>query len=466
VDKKRRNSFGILVAILVLLLSPGLLWGQERWGEEAFPTEAPAEAKEALPKKPVTPPGYFPGIPSSTPYGSMESGPSAGALAPYGNPATYDNLKRGWHSLHIGNVIITPYFESDGLYRSNIYLTPSHKLSDFIFVLTPGLQADVPIAGKNHLSLGYLGTGFIYTTHGANSHYDQNFNANLALKLKSGWYLRFGNTLRLATEERNSEFSMFRRYIRNSPYVNASYAFADRWKVEANYQFDTLSFFKTADQVNNYNQQGIGATLYYRFLPKTSALVQYIFTYREFPNVPADNTYNHSPLVGVSWEPTAKLSGTIKYGYTLDQYQTSVPGRNNSPSGFTMSMNLLYRYSRATNLTLTAQRAFLQDVDFNNAGNYNTGVWVAVNHDWTFFKLTSYASFYYLNINYLNPALDSQGQFLRRLDNIVGVGVGLNRLVTRWLRARLDYSYSNRASNFPGYSYNDNRVLIGLQTSF
>ena len=464
--KKGRNFFVVLVASALLLLIPGLLWGQEGLGQEETPIEKPAEKKEAPPEKPVEPSGYFPGIPSSTPYGTLELGPTSGALAPYGNPAAYDNLQRGWRSRRVGMVTLTPYFESDGLYRSNIYLTPSNKLSDFIFVLTPGLRADLPIAGKNRLSLGYLGTGFVYTTHGANSHYDQNINADLDFKLKSGWHLQFGNTMRVATEERNSEFSQFRRYIRNTPYFTAGYVFADRWKLEANYQFDTLSFFKTVDRVNNYNQQALGTTLYYRFLPKTSALVQYVFTYREFPNTPFDNTTNHSPLVGVTWEPTAKLSGTMKFGYTLDHYETSVPGRIDNPTGFTMSMNLLYRYSRATNLTLTAQRAFQQDVDFRNAGYYNTGVWLALNHEWSYFHIASYASFYYINSNYLNPTLDAQGQFLRRLDNIVGTGVGLSRPLTRWLRARVDYSYSNRASNFFGYSYNENRVLVGLQTSF
>jgi hypothetical protein len=322
VYKKGRNFLGILVAIAAMLLSPELLWGQERWGQETTSTEK----KEVPPERPVEPPGYFPGIPTSTPYGTLELGPTSGALAPYGNPAAYDTLKRGWHSITVKGVRLTPYFEGDGVYRSNIYLTPNNKLSDYIFVLTPGLRAEVPLAGKNRLSLGYLGTGYVYTTHGANSHYDQNVNSDLELHLKSGWYVRFGNTLRVAAEERNSEFSSSRRYLRNTPYATISYAFADRWKAEVNYQFDTLDFFKSVDKVNNYNAQAVGTTLYYRFLPKTSALVQYVFTYRGFPNTPFDNTTNHSPMVGLTWAPTAKLSGTMKYGYTFDQYQTSMSG--------------------------------------------------------------------------------------------------------------------------------------------
>jgi len=131
-----------------------------------------------------------------------------------------------------------------------------------------------------------------------------------------------------------------------------------------------------------------------------------------------------------------------------------------------MSINLLYQYSRATNITLTAQRAFNQDTDFRNAGYYNTSVFVALNHQWNRLRLARYVSFYFINSNYLNPTLDAQGQFLKRLDNTLGTGFGLSRPVTRWLRARVDYAYLNRSSNFFGYSYNDNRVLMGFQTSF
>jgi hypothetical protein len=458
-----RISLGAVLTSLMVLLNTGLLWGQERY--EGMPTEKPAEIKEAPPQKPVTPPGYFPGIPSSTPYGTLDLGPSSGYLAPYGNPAAYDNLGRGWRSHRIGKTVLTPYLEIDGLYDSNINSTPNNKLSDFITVITPGLRAELPIAGRHLLSLGYLGTGFIYSQFGSNTHYDQNMNVDMALKSKGGLTLRFGNTFRLATEVQNSEFSVNRRYFRETPYLNVGYAFADRWKVEGSYQYDMLHFTNNAFEVNDYNAQNLGVSLYYRFLPKTAALVQYIFTYVNYPSANFDNVFGHSPLVGLTWDPTAKLSGTVKFGYTVNEYQTTVPGRNNAPGNFTMSLNLLYRYSRATNLTLTAQRSFQQDLDFQNAAYESTGVWVALNHDWNFFRLTSYVSTFYINNNYLNPAFNVAEQFQRRLDNIVGVGVGLSRPLTKWLRSRLDYNYSNRSSNFSGYGYNDHRVMFGLQTA-
>lgn len=454
----------LIIGIIILAVYPEPVRSEEP--KEPDTTKIPVEMKEAPRERPVEPPGYFPGLIAPTTIGTIEAGPVSGLISPYGNMAAYDTLLRGWRSRRIGKVILTPYLEFGGLYRSNIFLTPTDKKSDFIFNLISGLRAELSIARRHRLSIGYLGSGFIYTTYPTESHYDQNINVDMALNPKGKMSVRFGNTLRLATEERNSEFALRRRYLRNTPYVTAIYKLADRWKVEGNYQLDTLEFVKNIDRFNNFNQHTAGATLFYRILPKTAILTQYIFTYRTYPYFSPDNTVTHSPLVGLTWDPTAKLTGTVKFGYTFVNYETSVDGRNNSPENWILSAQLIYRYSRYTDLTLSAQRSFQEDVDFFNSGYKNTGVWVTLNHEWSRLKVFSYASFFYLHNDYINPALDTSGQFLTRQDYIVGAGVGFSRALTRWLRIRLAYSYINRNSNFFGFSYNDHKFLAGLQTSF
>jgi len=454
----------LTLGVFLLSVAGGPARGQVA-KEPTVPEPAP-EIKEPAKERPVEPPGYFPGLLPPSTIGTIEAGPVSGLLAPYGNPAAYDNLLRGWRSHQAGKMTLVPFLEVAGQYRSNIFSTPADKQSDFLTTIIPGLRAEMRVAEKHRLSLGYLGNAFIYSRFSNQSHYDQNFNADLALNPEGKMSVRFGNTLRLATEERNSEFAVERNYLRNTPYITATYKLADRWKLEGNYQLDTLHFAKSADRFNDFNQHSAGATLYYRFLPKTAVLAQYIFVYREYPYLPADNTYSSSPLIGLSWDPTAKLSGNIKFGYTFANYETSINGRNNSPDGWTLSAQLTYRYSRYTSLMVTGQRSFQQDPDFANAGYNNSGVWITLNHDWTKFRVFSYISFFYVNNSYLNPAPNAVGQIETRDDNLVGFGVGVSRPVTRWLNVRLAYSYVNRSSNFPGYGYNDNRVLGGIQASF
>jgi hypothetical protein len=469
-----RFSSKKLVATLIVLfflMGYGGAWGQEL-EKKPSPTDFPEDREEKLPERRGTPVGYVPGIPVPDSYGTLGLGPTAGVLAPYGNPAAFDSLKRGWRSRRVGKVIFTPFLAADGLYRSNIFLTPVNKKSDFIMTLTPGLRAELPIAERHRLSFGYLGTGFIYTEYPSETHYDQNINADLVLNLKGRNKLRLGNTFRLATEERNSLFAVRRRYWRTTPYLIFSRALADRWKLQLAYQFDTLQFLDETDQIlergliNNYNQQNLGATLFYKFWPKTAVLLEYIYTYREYPNFQLDNHSAHSPLVGLTWDPTAKLTGTIKFGYTFRDYENSLSQRNNNPENWILSAALRYRYSRYTKLSLTAQRSFQDDVDFGNFAYRTTGVWVSIDQTWRYFQVDSYATFFFINNDYLNSFFDLAGNFERRHDTLVGAGVGLSRPITRRLRARIDYNYINRSSNFFGFSYNDHRFFFGLATAF
>jgi hypothetical protein len=464
---KSWKKMAALVSVIVLiLLASDTVWGQRPKSKTSRTTETPPEVEEKPPERQKILPGAVPPSLISEPYGTLGLEPAGGPLAPYGNAAAYDSLLRGWRSRRLGKFIITPYLAANGLYRSNIFLTPVDKKSDFIVVLSPGLKVELPIAGRHRLSVGYLGRSFIYTNFSRQSYYNQNINADLTFNFRGGTRLRLGNTFRLATEERNSLFALRRRYWRNTPYVIISHAFADRWKLRGSYQFDTLQFVKKRDEFNNYLEQNLGATLFYKFLPKTAVLLEYIFTYREYPSFSSSNHYSHSPLVGLTWSPTAKLSGTLKFGYSFRAYETSLSQRNNNPENWILSAELLYRLSRYTNITLNARRSFRDDVDFGNNAYRSTGLWVSLNHNWHYFRVNSYATFFYINNDYLNSAFDALGNFERRLDNIVGAGVGLSRPITRWLRARIDYNYINRGSNFFGFSYNDHRFLFGLATSF
>jgi hypothetical protein len=469
-----------LAMLAILTMGSGLAWCQEptaeRSGEEGI--EQAKEVEKAPPKLPEEAPGYFPkGVPS--PAGSLELssittalGPASGVLAPYGNPAAYDTLQRGWNIHKLGPFNVSPFLEYDGIYRSNIFQTSSDKKSDYINNINPGVHVELPIAQRHKLSLGYLGNFFIYSTYSDQSHYDQNVNLEALLNFRGGLSLLMGNAFRYAVEEPSGTEPRSRPYIRDTPYFRASYRLADKWRAEGFYQFDLLNFSPGTDNINNlnsYQEQAGGVSLYYKFWPKTSALVQYIMTSRTYPDSPESNSITYSPLIGLTFDPTAKISGTVKVGYTFVNYTHEDPSRtNSSPSGFAMSMNTLYRCSRYTRVSLTLQRSKQDDIDtITNSPFWNTGVFVNLSHDWHRFKATSYVGFAYQNNSYINQTLDvGTGEFKKRVDNLYFLNAGVSRPLTRWLRARLDYSYIDRSSNISGNSYNDNRFLFGLQTSF
>ncbi|MBW1918312.1 MAG: outer membrane beta-barrel protein [Deltaproteobacteria bacterium] len=415
---------------------------------------------------PAARPEFFPVIEPVRPSENLQVGPATGTLAPYGYAWAEDTLSRGWTFHRLGPFRVSPFLAYNGIYRSNIYQTSTDKKSDYVNNLRPGLSLELPLAHRHRLSLGYLGDYFIYSSHSTDSHYDHNVNADANFNFRGGLSLGFGSAYRHATEERSAVVGRKRRYDRTTPYFKAAYAFADVWKLETNYQFDNLDFAKAIDRQDDYQYHTGGATLFYKFWPKTAALVQYIIQGRVYPNRSINDSLSHSPLIGLTWDPTAKLSGTVKFGYTFREYDTDLAGRNNSPNSWALAMQTLYRYSRYTNLALTAQRSYQDDVDFGNNAYENSAVYVTLNKHWHYFRTDSYLAFYYINNNYVNVAADPvTGRLKERDDDIISVGCGLSRPFTSYFRLRLDYNFINKDSNFSTYSFNEHRLLFGIETS-
>lgn len=467
----REWQFGAAILAILVLLYTGVATGDEV-PSGAPPPQTEEEVPQKPPETPPAPPAAL--LPSSSlfwatpyyPFSTGTAGASTGILAPYGNSLATDSLARGWQTHRLGPLGVTPYLEYDGVYRTNVFETSNDKKSDFVNTITDGIRFDLPIEGKHQLSFGYLGSAYLYSRYDSQNHYDQNFNADATLNFNR-MDMRFGSALRLATEEQNSAIVSPRQYERVTPYYSAAYKFADVWRIEGDYQFDALSFTKKVNQIDNYTDNLMAWTLFYKFLPKTSALLQYSVDWRTHPHDSINDNVTHTPSLGLQWDPTAKITGSVKFGYTVADYDHDVPGRNNAPGGFAFSMQTIYKYNRNTNVSLVAQRSIQENTDFNNNGYTNTGFILTFNHLFDYFKVSSYAAFAYYNDNYVGNSLNpGTGTFQHRIDNTISAGAGLSRPVTKWLRLRLDYLYNNRGSTLTGQSYNEHMVSVGAQASF
>ena len=178
-------------------------------------------------------------------------------------------------------------------------------------------------------------------------------------------------------------------------------------------------------------------------------------------------------MIGLSWEPTAKLRGTIKVGYSItDYYNNNTGTRGFNPNGLALSIQALYKLSRYTQMSLIAQRSLQENVSntnylFGNNSYFNSGLLFTLSHFWHYFNVTSYLSFAYYNNQYIYENFDpGTGQLKTRADDIIYAGGGLSRPLTKWLRLRLDYLYYNQGSNFSYTAYNEHKVLFGVQSSF
>ena len=466
--ENRRVGKLLLAGVLLLALAgwcTGLVWGAEPPPASPPPEVQEEAAPEEKPEKPPVEPKYLPGIPAPRPSSTLEVGPVTGSLAPYGYSFGYDSLSRGGIPHRLGPVRAYPYLEFDEVYRTNVFQTYGDKKADWLEVVNPGMRFELPLAQQHRLSVGYLGNYFFYNRYSDQSHLDHNVNADAAFNFPGGLNFRVGSGFRDAVEEATAQNTRQRPYDRVTPYLVAGYKVSERTKLEWNYQYDTLLFKDSVDRINSYGENTASMTAFYKFWPKTAALVQYIFTARNYPDFAQDNNIANTALAGLTWDPTAKLTGTVKFGYTWKDYNEVVGGRNNTPKNWALSIQTLYRYSRYTNITLIAQRSLQEDSDSNNSPYTNTGFLLTVNHFIHYWKVNTYAGITYYNNAYVNPTLN--GKVLEtREDNIFGVVAGVSRPLNRWIRLRVDYAYQDKSSNFNSFSYMEHKVLLGAQASF
>jgi hypothetical protein len=468
-------KIGLLVWLIVVLIAPVWAWAQAGEGAKAaipeVKEEAPPEKKPEKPpeKKPPEMPGYIAGpkVPEQ-PGTTLEVGPTTGIMAPYGYSGGMDTLARGWQSPHrLGVVRFSPFMEIQQTFNSNIYSTTSDKKSDFITSFNPAMRLELPMAQRHLVSLGYLGNYYAYNRYDQNDHLDHTLNLDGSFNFPQGLALRGGSTIRYATEDRTATTGVQRTYERLSPYFQAAYKMADRWKIEANYQEDSLMFVDPVNQASDYNCHNAAVTLFYKFLPKTAAMAQYIYTYRQHPYSRLSNNVIQTPMLGLTFDPTAKISGTLKVGYTFQQFDFNMPGRTNSSGDASLSIQTLYRYSQYTNVTLVAQRAIQEDPDSNNNSYVNSGFFLTYNHLFHYLQIASYANVSYYNNRYLALQQDPvTGIFIHRTDNIISLGGGFTVPITKYFKGRLDYTYYNKGSDMSNVNYNVHKIMVGVQVSY
>jgi predicted porin len=370
------------------------------------------------------------------------------------------NIKELPGNIHLGPVRIHPQFSVKEEYTDNYFLEHLNKKENWITVLTPGITIQVPFMTRHIFQFDYSADIFRlghFTRYDTEDHYTSGlfkFNFPWGLELNIGD--QFIKSSAAPLFEGNSHFE----YFYNEGMVEAVYRFADRYKVKLAYRNDWKDFWNQAAKVDNYKRNEVAADIYYRFLPKTSVLVEYTF-YRldneDIASFSTDNN-NHQIWVGLEWEPGAKIKGGIKGGYILRTYDERGSGKNEGDFG--MRGDLTYFIGKSTTLNAVVAREIIQTEVTAGQGPYGThyietGGTLSLNHNFTS-KITAHLAGFYYNDDYRDRGAFTE----RRMDNRYGGGVGIGYQFRDWLGFRLNYRYTENTSNFEQWAYRENRVFI------
>lgn len=358
-------------------------------------------------------------------------------------------VSRGEGNIHFGQLQVHPFVSLSETYNDNIYSTASDKKSDYIATTTPGISLLFPYR-VHRLSLEYNAVIRNYNDHTEENTTDQNAKADLDLKIGSFLGLKLNDAYSKGHEPRGSSSTgTIEKYETNQASVSATYQLTDRSKVQLDYSRTAWSF-KTSD-FRDRDEDLVSGYVYYRFLPKTSAFLEYDYKtvdYRSTGGNILDNKVQ-SGLMGLTWEMSEISKGTLKGGYLKKEYDSSLV---NGVTTWAASLDLNFDFSDYTNLKMMGQRS-VNEASLKQTRYFTTtGGYLELSHKFYRRLAASIRGSY--GEDEFSDAVAPETK--ARVDVTTTGGVGLKYFMRDWLEFALDYNRADRDSNLDANDYQIN----------
>jgi len=210
---------------------------------------------------------------------------------------------------------LTPSITITGEYNDNIFIDNDNKVSDFIIGFTPGLALALE-RPTYRLAAGYHFTSEIFTQETDESHAfeRQNFYLDSLWRVDPFLTLSLTDTFVFSTDTNlvatESVATGRDRALSNVLAGGAAWQFAPLWLLRGDASW-TTERFDDRDLLDS-DVYRVAPTLERRLSRQLTADVGYEFGYFDIDQAPRTTT--HTPLVGVSWEPTATIALTLRGG--------------------------------------------------------------------------------------------------------------------------------------------------------
>ena len=385
-------------------------------------------------------------------------------------------------NLKLGPVELHPYFQVAEAYDSNVCRTENmvcqnpndpaktYDAHDWYTVFTPGLQAALPFQ-NGRFEAEYRGDWGRYNNLKFWNYSDNLTRGNLAFKFAGGLGLRLKEEYTNGHDAPGyAQSTQLDLYHRNTAGAGADLEVGPKLKFSLDYTNMLLNYADDArngfrDRIDNTT----GGTIYYKFLPKTSALLEYTYTATSFQDVDPGpigdanltnikmNNKDQRGYLGLTWDATERSKGTVKVGYSVKDYQES--GIDTFKGGV-VSIDLSHELTQRTSLKFDAIRDVEESYVVNQPYYLTTGGRLVLNHNIhpkVSFKLNAgYSRDQYPN----DMTIGTETR--KRIDNTWDLGGKFEYRIQQWLNFGLGYDFSQRRSNFSDLGYVDNLFTFSI----
>ena len=340
----------------------------------------------------------------------------------------------------------------------NLFYSNANEKSSTFYLLGPGFTLDARDANKV-LQLTYEGRFGRYAQSEEDNFHDHTLHTQADFAFDRRNFLRVGLDYLRGHDARGATDRPLSgrpdRYRSTNPF--AIYAFGApgaRGRLEAYYnQADKryLNNFATT-AANEHKTQEYGAAFYARMMPRTYLLVEARQTELDYRQPGSPFSGDERRLyAGVSWEPTAATTGTIKVGNLKRRFDSPLQQDFSGPSWEAIVSWSPRSYSR---LDLFTAR---QTHESSGLGNFilSSVSGASWTHGWSS-AVSTVADLRFQKDEY---------QGFNRTDDTRALGLKVAYKFRRWLTLGAEYSHITRDSNQSNFEYDKNLYLLTATTS-
>ena len=369
------------------------------------------------------------------------------------------------------SILFIPTLQLKEAYDDNLHADERNEKSSWITTVAPSFS----LAGKGNKSSYLLN----YTTSSDTFHSSQKdnntdhiftadseleFNARNRLKLSAG----YRDIEETATQNQNQENDQY-----NSKNIGGVYTYGARTaraQIDLGAKYDELRY----DNSNNLNSDqerdstALRGTFYYRVAPATRLLLEARHTDYDYLSDTDSSSTNIDLLTGITWEATAKTSGSIKIGRGQKDYDNS--SKDSASTGM-WEIGATWKPRTYSTFTLSTRRAFDEGSNSVSTIGDGTDTTVRDTNDDSAVKLQSttlawkhyWVKRLYSDLSYTRMDLDYQDT--NREDKYNNINLGLTYEMRRWLDIGIGYKYSENDSDAASESYERNVYALTINAS-
>jgi Uncharacterized protein conserved in bacteria len=380
--------------------------------------------------------------------------------------------------LRAGPLRLHPFMGVAEMYTDNVFRTNA-KRSDFFTTLAPGIQTQLPFAGRHVFVADYRTNIQLYHRTPSNNVQDQTASGRFQFNLARSMTLDLQGEHKLGHDPRGSALDLQalepNKWTTNSFTGRAAYEGGQvggvltvqtmRWTYLNNAQGSIR------DRLSNY----AGMTLSGKVFPNTSALLDFSVRqeiYDENKNL--DNAM-YTISTGARWDISGITSGEFLVGYqflnfTRAQVNQSGPllslfrrDQDSADNLFFMG-NLKWNPLPRLVVSIQPYRTIQQTVVFGTSFFTATGVNLSAVHSLSE-RVDLTANLGYENDDFSTPA-GAVAITPPRTDNLKNVAIGLNYRAVKWIGTSLQYIFEDRSSSVEQFNYQANTAMISVQAFF